>query len=230
MAHGFVDFDGNHRVASAGILIGCISGSLRVRFRVPRSSALWHGSRFCAARRSLITNGFPLTPFPDSYNFIGAGHVWMIPFPAILFILVFILIQFIMNYTTFGRSIYAVGGNAEAARLSGISVKRVKIGVMAVVSSLAVMAGIMQSSQNMAGSDRAGQGWELDIIAAVIIGGTSLMGGAGGVWGTLIGIIFLGVLVNGMTLLDINEYWQMVVRGVLILMAVLMNVSTSDRV
>jgi ribose transport system permease protein len=82
----------------------------------------------------------------------------------------------------------------------------------------------------MSGSDRSGTGWELDVIAAVIIGGTNLMGGAGRVWGTLIGVIFLGVLVNGMTLLNISEYWQMVVRGVLILMAVLINVSPTERV
>lgn len=100
---------------------------------------------------------------------------------------------------------------------------------MAIVSALAVLAGIMQSSQNMSGSDRSGMGWELDVIAAVIIGGTNLMGGAGRVWGTLVGVIFLGVLVNGMTLLNISEYWQMVVRGVLILMAVLMNVSSPER-
>jgi len=213
----------------AGIAIGSISGILRVRFRVPTFISTLAWLTVLRGAAGLITNGFPLTPFPDWYNFIGAGHVWKIPFPAILFVAVFLLIQFIMNYTTFGRSIYAVGGNAEAARLSGIHVTRVKIGVMAIVSALAVIAGVMQSSQNMSGSDRSGTGWELDVIAAVIIGGTNLMGGAGRVWGTLIGVIFLGVLVNGMTLLNISEYWQMVVRGVLILMAVLINVSPPER-
>jgi len=133
--------------------------------------------------------------------------------------------QIMMGYTFFGRAIYAVGGNAEAARLSGINVRRVKIVAMGALGLLAALSGVMQSSQIMAGSASTAMGWELDVIFAVIIGGASLLGGAGTMWGTLIGVIFLGVLVNGMTLLNISEYWQHVVRGGLILLAVLINVS-----
>ena len=104
-----------------------------------------------------------------------------------------------------------------------------KIAVMATVAGLAALAGILLSSQIMSGSAMSGVGWELDVIAAVIIGGCSLMGGAGRVWGTFVGVIFLGVLVNGMTLLDINEYWQHVVRGALILGAVLINVAPASK-
>jgi len=128
----------------------------------------------------------------------------------------------------FGRSIYAVGGNTEAARLSGINVSRIKIFVMAIVGLLAAVSGIMQSAEIMSGTATTATGWELDVISAVIIGGTSLMGGVGRIWGTLIGVIFLGVLVNGMTLLNISEYWQHVVRGILILSAVLINRSQSS--
>jgi len=134
-----------------------------------------------------------------------------------------------MGYTAFGRAIYAVGGNAEAARLSGINVGRVKVLVMGLVAGLAAMSGIMQSSQIMSGTAATAKGWELDVIAAVIIGGTSLMGGSGTVWGTLIGIVFLGVLGNGMTLLNISEYWQHVVQGALILAAVLINLAPSRK-
>ena len=177
----------------------------------------------------LITDGFPLTPFPAWYNFLGAGYVLGVPVPAVIFVLVFAAVQFVMSFTTFGRAVYAVGGNPEAARLSGIDVGRVKVLVMGIVGLLAAAAGVMQSSQIMSGSASTATGWELDVISAVIIGGTSLMGGAGTVWGTLIGVIFLGVLVNGMTLLNINEYWQNVVRGGLILAAVLVNVAPSGR-
>ena len=128
-----------------------------------------------------------------------------------------------MGYTSFGRSVYAVGGNPEAARLSGIRVGRVKVVVMASVAFLAALAGIMQSAQIMSGSATTARGWELNVIASVIIGGTSLMGGEGKIRGTLMGVIFLGILVNGMTLMNINEYWQHVVRGALILAAVLIN-------
>jgi len=107
--------------------------------------------------------------------------------------------------------------------LSGIDVKSVKRQVMAIVAFLAALSGIMQSAEIMSGTATTAKGWELDIIAAVIIGGTSLTGGEGKIKGTLIGVIFLGVLVNGMTLLNINEYWQHVVRGLLILAAVLIN-------
>ena len=116
-----------------------------------------------------------------------------------------------------------MGGNAEAARLSGIKVTKVRILVMATVALLAALSGVMQSAEIMAGNATIAGGWELDVISAVIIGGTSFLGGVGKVKGTLIGVIFLGVLVNGMTLLNINEYWQHVVRGVLILAAVLIN-------
>ena len=144
-------------------------------------------------------------------------------FPAILFLFVFVATHVLMGYTTFGRAIYAVGGNAEAARLSGIDVGRIKISVMAIVALLAALAGIMQSAEIMSGSASTARGWELNVIAAVIIGGTSLMGGEGRIRGTLVGVVFLGILDNGMTLMNINEYWQHVVSGALILSAVLIN-------
>ena len=213
----------------AGFGVGCLTGWLRTRFRVPTFITTLAWLTVLRGAAELITNGFPLTPFPAWYNFLGGGYVCGIPFPAIAFVLTFALIHFLMNFTVFGRSIYAVGGNAEAARLSGIPVTRVKILVMGLVGLLGALSGIMQSSQIMSGSASTATGWELDVISAVIIGGTSLMGGAGTVWGTLIGIVFLGVLVNGMTLMNISEYWQHVVRGALILAAVLINLAPSRK-
>ena len=209
--------------------VGCVTGLLRTRFRVPTFITTLAWMTVLRGAAELITNGFPLTPFPQWYNFLGSGYVLGVPFPAVVFLLTFAVIQFVMSYTSFGRSIYAVGGNAEAARLSGIRVGRVKVLVMAIVAVLAALAGVLQSSQIMSGAATTAQGWELDVISAVIIGGTSLMGGAGTVWGTMIGVVFLGVLVNGMTLLDISEYWQHVVRGSLILAAVLLNMAPSGR-
>jgi ribose/xylose/arabinose/galactoside ABC-type transport system permease subunit len=206
-----------------GFAVGSLTGFLRARFGVPTfiTTLAWMTGLRGAAE--LITNGFPLTPFPGWYNFIGGGYLFGIPFPAIVFITIFLIIYFLMSYTSFGRSIYAVGGNAEAARLSGIKVARIKILVMGLVALLAALSGVMQSAEIMSGTATTATGWELDVIAAVIIGGTSLTGGVGTVRGTLIGVIFLGVLVNGMTLLNISEYWQHVVRGMLILVAVLIN-------
>lgn len=214
---------------AAGFGVGSLTGYLRVRFGVPTFIITLAWMTVLTGAAELITNGFPLTPFPQWYNFLGGGYLFGVPFPAIVFVLVFVIIHFVMNFTSFGRSVYAVGGNAEAARLSGIDVRKVKILVMGIVAFLAALGGVMQSAQIMSGTATTAKGWELDIISAVIIGGTSLTGGIGTVRGTLIGIIFLGVLVNGMTLLNISEYWQHVVRGVLILAAVLINRAQSQK-
>jgi ribose/xylose/arabinose/galactoside ABC-type transport system permease subunit len=213
---------------SVGFLLGTFTGFMRNRYQVPSfitTLALMTGLSGAA---ELITNGFPLTPFPAWYNFIGGGYVLGIPFPAILFLLTFAILQFLMNYTSFGRTVYAVGGNAEAARLSGINVSRVKTMVFGITAFLAALSGIMVSSEIMSGTATTAKGWELDVIAAVIIGGTSFMGGVGRIWGTMIGVVFLGVMMNGMTLLNVSEYWQHVVRGTIILVAVLLNLLQKD--
>jgi ribose/xylose/arabinose/galactoside ABC-type transport system permease subunit len=206
-----------------GFAIGSVTGYIRARFDVPTFITTLAWMTVLRGTAFLITNGFPVSNFPEWYNYLGGGYLFGIPFPAIIFLIVFVIVSILMDYTSFGRSVYAVGGNAEAARLSGINVKRVKIIVMGIVASFAALSGVMQSAEIMSGTATTATGWELEIIAAVIIGGTSLMGGVGRVRGTLIGVIFLGVLVNGMTLMNISEYWQFVVRGVLILSAVLIN-------
>src|ERR1022692_127595 len=247
---------------ATGALIGALSGWMRTRFRVPTFIVTLAWFTMLRGAAQLITNGFPITPFPEWFSFLGSGYIplpqwlnpshwadalglpelargWMhnffgdqfpgIPFPAVLFLLTFAAVHFLMNHTPFGRAVYAVGGNAAAARLSGIRVNRVKIIVMAAVAGLAAFAGILQASQIQSGSASTALGWELDVISAVIIGGASLAGGAGRVWGTLVGLIFLGVLVNGMTLLNTSEYWQSVVRGALILAAVTIHFAPSRK-
>ncbi len=209
--------------SALGFGTGSAAGYIRARFAVPTFITTLALMTILRGAAELITGGFPLTPFPQWFNFLGGGYVVGIPFPAIVFLSVFAIVQFIMSYTCFGRSIYAVGGNSEAARLSGINVRNIKILVMGTVGLLAAISGVMLSAQIMSGNATVAQGWELDVIAAVIIGGTSLTGGSGTLRGTLIGVIFLGVLVNGMTLLNVSEYWQHVVKGVLILSAVLIN-------
>jgi len=206
-----------------GFAIGSLTGYIRSRLEVPTFITTLAWMTVLRGAAFLITNGFPVSSFPDWYNYLGGGYLFGIPFPAIIFLIVFIVVFVLMDYTSFGRSIYAVGGNDEAARLSGINVKRVKIIVMGIVASLAALSGVMQSAEIMSGTATTATGWELEVIAAVIIGGTSFTGGVGRVRGTLVGVIFLGVLVNGMTLMNISEYWQFVVRGVLILFAVLIN-------
>ncbi|MCF7952879.1 MAG: ABC transporter permease [Spirochaetales bacterium] len=206
-----------------GFGIGTFTGFFRTKFKVPTFITTLALMTALSGAANLLTNGFPITPFPEWYNFFGGGYVLGIPFPAIIFLVSFGIIYFLSNFTTFGRSVYAIGGNEEAARLSGIKVKKVKILVMGLVGALAALSGILISSQIMSGTPTTAKGWELDIISAVIIGGVSLQGGAGRIWSTFIGVVFLGIIINGMTLLNVSEYWQYVVKGLLILAAVLLN-------
>lgn len=208
---------------SVGALAGLFTGQMRARFGVPSfitTLALLTGFKGAA---QLVTGRFTLTPFPRWYEFFGGGYVAGIPFPALVFFAAFGLFHLLAGYTQFGRSIYAVGGNAEASRLAGIPVARIRALALMLTSILAALSGILLSSRTRSGSPTAGQGWELDIIAAVIIGGTSLSGGRGTIWGTFVGVVFIGVIVNGMILLNIPSDWQYVVRGALILAAVLLN-------
>ncbi len=206
-----------------GFLLGCLAGALRTRLGVPSFITTLAFLTGLSGAAELVTNGFPLTPFPAWYNFLGGGYMLGVPFPALVFLAAFAAVHLLMNFTAFGRAVYAVGGNAEAARLSGIEVGKVKVMALGITAALASLSGIMVSSEIMSGTATTGRGWELDVIAAVIIGGTSFTGGIGRVWGTMVGVIFLGVIINGMTLLNVSEYWQHVVRGALILLAVLIN-------
>lgn len=160
----------------------------------------------------------------ESYRFLGAGRSLMgIPNSVILMMLLYLLAHLLMTRTVLGRHIYAVGGNREAALLSGIPVKRVLIIVYTICGALAGLGGVVNSSLHGAGSAKSGVGYELQIIAAVVVGGTSLAGGTGNIMGTLVGALILGVIANGMNLTGVTTYPQMVVFGLLILVAVLID-------
>jgi ribose/xylose/arabinose/galactoside ABC-type transport system permease subunit len=212
-----------------GGVIGLFNGFIRAQFKIPTFIITLAMLNVLYGIAATLSKGFPVTIKAPWYSQIGAGTILSfgdfrgIPVPAIWLIIVFAIIWVVMSKTRFGREIYAVGGNPEAARLSGINIKKVKIVIMVVVQVLAAFAGIILSSQVMAGSPQFGKGYEMDVIAAVIIGGTSLFGGVGKAWGTFIGIIFLGVIINGMTLLGVDDYVKYIVRGSLILIAVLIN-------
>ncbi|WP_417512373.1 ABC transporter permease [Microbacterium sp.] len=211
-------------VLAEGALMGAFAGWVRSRFGVPSfivTLALYGALRGLAL---LITNAYPI-PLKDPFLvFLGSGRLLGIPVVAIAFMLVFAVIAFVATKTPFGRSVYAVGGNPEAARLSGINVARVRVLVFILTGLAAAMVGVLQSARLSSGTASIGTGVEFDAIAAVIIGGTLLSGGRGSVLGTFIGVIFITVLGNGMVLLGVNPYAQEVVRGVVVLLAVLISV------
>lgn len=211
-----------------GTLIHVIAGFIRTRWEIPAfvvTLALFISLRGAAR---LITNAFPITPFPDSFNFWGGGYLLEgipllergIPIPVIFMMLTFLVFHFITKRTTFGRAVYAVGGNEEAARLSGIPIMRTRLTIFGLTGFLAAFAGVLISSRIMSGSSNIAEGLEFEVIAAVIIGGTSLMGGKGSIWGTFLGVVFIGLLSNGMVLQGISPFVQEIVRGLIILLAV----------
>lgn len=206
-----------------GMACGLFTGTLRAQFNVP--SFITTLGLFTALRgaANLLTDGFPLASFPGWFGFFGNGSVYGIPFPVFVFVAVFAGMHFLMSHTAFGRAVYAVGGNAEAARLSGIWVGGVKTLTFVITGALTAISGLLIASQIGSGTGSTAAGLELDVIAAVIIGGTNLFGGRGRITGTLIGVLFLGFIGNGMTLMNVSDYWQYVVRGGLIVGALLLN-------
>ncbi len=171
----------------------------------------------------LVAKGRPISGMSRSFRFIGAGMIGPIPFPVILFLGSVIIAAIILRRTVFGRYIYAIGGNEEAALLSGIRVDRYKVSAFTILGFLSALSGLILTSRLNSGELVAGEGYELDVIASVVIGGTSMMGGEGGVYGTLIGALLIGVISNGLNLLGVQPYWQMIVRGSIIILAVLMD-------
>lgn len=174
-----------------------------------------------------LSGGFPIAnQFPEWFNQLGGGRIGGqngIPIPALVLVASFLIVWFIMEYTTTGRAAYAVGGNPESARLSGINVGKTKIIAFIIVQLMSVISGFMTAGQVMAGTFTFGKGWEMDVIAAVVVGGTSFNGGAGKVAGTFVGILFTAVISNGMTLLNIDIHTQYIVKAVIVFLAVLLS-------
>jgi simple sugar transport system permease protein len=211
-------------VLGEGALVGAFAGWVRSRFGVPSfivTLSLYGALRGFAL---LITDAYPIPLNDPLLTFLGSGRPLGIPVVAIGFMLVFAAFTFVATKTPFGRSVYAVGGNAEATRLSGINVPRVRVVVFTLTGLAAAVVGVLQSARLSSGTASIGIGVEFDAIAAVIIGGTALSGGRGSVLGTFIGVIFITVLGNGMVLLGVNPYAQDVVRGAVVLVAVLISV------
>jgi ribose/xylose/arabinose/galactoside ABC-type transport system permease subunit len=171
----------------------------------------------------IYTKGYPISGFNEAFRFIGGGDLISIPFPIIVFIFTTVLAWLILTQTRLGRYTYAIGGNEETVKLSGINADLYKTIVYMISGITSAISALILTSRLNSAQPVAGQGYELDVIAAVVIGGTSLMGGRGSVWGTLIGALLIGVINNGMNLLGISPYFQLVVKGVIIIGAVLLD-------
>lgn len=206
-----------------GFLLGAINGFIITKGKVAPFIATLATMTIFRGATLVYTDGKPVTGLSDSFTFemIGRGYVMGVPFPAIIMIIAFFILFFILHKTVFGRQVYAIGGNEEAATLSGIKADRIKIWVYSLTGMLSVLAGIILTSRLNSAQPTAGNMYELDAIAAVVIGGTSLMGGRGRIVGTLIGALIMGVIDNGLNLLNVSSFYQQIVKGGVILLAVL---------
>jgi ribose/xylose/arabinose/galactoside ABC-type transport system permease subunit len=212
-----------------GAVVGALAGWLRGQFGVPSfivTLALWSSLRGLA---QFMTDALPVPLQPSGFLDRLGGKVGPVPTAAIVMFVLFAIFVFIARSTTFGRSVYAVGGNARAAKLSGIDVLRVRVILFATSGMMAALLGIIVAGRLASGNSGAAQGLEFSVIAAVVIGGTPLQGGRGSMLGTLLGVLFITVIGNGLVILGVNSFFQDVVRGALILVAVLINTVLGNR-
>ena len=206
-----------------GALAGAANGVVIARFKVPPFIATLAGLTVYRGASLVVTNGLPIIKLEGSFRFIGSGMIWGIPVPVIIMIIVVVVMQIVLSRTAFGAYVYAVGGNEEAARLSGIKVGWVKFWSYVLCGFLAGLSGMILMARLSSAQPAVGEGFELDAIAAVVLGGTSLMGGRGAVWSTLIGALVIGILNNGMNLMGVHTHYQLVAKGFLIVLAVLLD-------
>ena len=217
-------------VLAAGILIGMLNGFIIARFNLPAFVVTLGAMIIMRGLALLLVDGIPI--FNDSENFLFLGNgtlAGFIPMPVVVLFIVFISFLFFMKKTIWAKHIYAVGGNEEAARLSGVNITKVKLLVYSLSALMASLAGILLASRLGSGQPNAGDGYELDAITAAIVGGTSLSGGVGTIGGTLAGAIIIGIINTGMNTLGISPYYQLVIKGSVILAAVIIDRNIAEK-
>lgn len=203
-----------------GTLLGLINGVIIVQLKIPPLIATLGTFTIFRGFCYVITKGLPIFGFPRQFSVIGEGYLWIIPIPVLIFIIIFILGYLLLHRTYIGRYIFAIGGNEEAARLSGINIKGIKLLVFTIGGFLSGVTGIIMVSRLGSGQPSVLTGFELTVITAVVLGGVSFTGGEGNMFGMLIGVLILGVLANGLIMINVDMYWQWVVNGAVLITAV----------
>lgn len=207
-----------------GAIIGLIQGLLISKLRMPAFIVTLAGLSIARSLTMVYTGGKTIAGLPDTFAAIGCRRLWgWLPMPVIILITVFLVAFYILQYTAFGRSLYAIGGNREATKLSGINTVRVETLTYMISGLTAGMAAVVLTARLATATATAGEGYELEAIGAVVIGGASLAGGRGTMLGTFIGVLILGVINNGQNLLNVNPFFKGSIHGLVILMAVLID-------
>jgi len=219
--------------ALAAIVVGLIGGYIQglaiTRLKVPPFVVTLGGMSAFRGAALLFAAGGPISGFEPSYTWWGQGKIGPVPVPVIIFLAAAALAHIALRYTRYGRKVYAVGGNPEAARLSGLNVNRMVCSVYVIMGFFAGLGAFVLSARLNSSEAVAGTGYELTVIASVVIGGTSLFGGSGTIFGTVIGSILIGVLLNGLVLMNVSSYIQQIVIGVIIVLAVAFDTFAKSR-
>lgn len=206
-----------------GLICGIVNGIFITHFDLPPFIVTLATMTLLTGSTLLYTKGAPISVKSDSYKFIGKGEILGMPLPIIILVIIYAIAFFVLSYTRFGRNVYALGGNKEATRLSGINVKFNEATVYAITGALSGLAGIILTARLGSAGPEAGKGYELDAIAAVILGGTSLSGGQGYILPTIVGALILGILSNILTLMNVNPFVSGIVKGIVILIAIVID-------
>lgn len=208
---------------ASGVLLGLINGVLISYVGIAPFIVTLGMLSFARGTILILTKGWPITEIPKSFLVVGQGDFLGIPIPVWVMIVLAVVAHFVLQYTSFGRRLYAIGGNEEAAFLSGVRVKKIKLAIYMVSGFAAAVVGVILVARFNSAQPDTGTGWELDAIAAAVIGGTSLSGGSGTVLGVLIGAAIMGVIRNGLVLMKVSPYWQTAIIGIIIVLAAVLD-------
>jgi len=206
---------------ATGAACGVVNGGIIAYFKVPAFVTTLGMLSVARGATLLYSGGRPIPNLSPEFRWLGQGLVFGIPVPVIIFAIVFAIAAIVLRYTVYGRRIYAVGGNPRSAKTSGINTNGIVFSVYVIMGALAGLAGVMLTARTTSALPQAGIGYELDAIAAVVIGGTSLTGGIGRIGYTLVGVLIIGMISNGLDLRGVSSYYQQIVKGSIIVLAVL---------
>ena len=206
-----------------GLLLGAVNGIVVSYLKVPAFIATLGMPSIARGVTFMASDAKPVPGLSKGFLKIGGGSVGILPYPVLILIVVLVICFIVLYKTRFGRYVFATGGNPSSARVSGINVKRIICSVYMISGLLAGLAGIILTSRVTSGLAQSGNGYEVDAIAAAVIGGTSLSGGRGRLWGTIVGFLIMGVMNNGLDMMAVSSYWQLVIKGLIIIGAVMLD-------
>lgn len=206
-----------------GLAAGTINGIFVTKLKVPPFIATLGMMTSAKGIAMLYTDGNSVNGLTDSYRIWGAGKLLGIPIPIIIMLVLAVIMYILLEHTPYGRHVVAVGDNEQAAKISGIKTERIMLSVYIIGGVLASVASILMSGRIASGQPLLGEGYEMDAISAAVVGGVSLKGGVGSIWGVVCGALIIGIINNGMNLLGVSSYWQQVVKGIIIVLAIVLD-------